>query len=313
MSFSSEVKDELLKKMPDARHCQLAELSAYLRFLSSADGGAGGDALSFYTENEGIAQKLFTLMQKTFKIDLIVSRRSFRSQGHGSRYKLSVPKKEQADMVYRALTRSTVVTMDCCRRAFLRGAFLSAGSISAPEKYYHLEIVCPNSITAEFVRDTMQSFALDAKIVLRKKDFVVYIKEGEQIVTMLGEMGATSSFLTLENIRVLKEMRGNVNRIVNCETANLSKTVMSSVRQIEDIRYLKEHGGYGRLTDALKEMAEVRLQYPEASLVELGKQLAVPLGKSGVHHRLKKLSAIAESMREKNSQKLETVQREDYE
>ncbi|MEE3419512.1 MAG: DNA-binding protein WhiA [Lachnospiraceae bacterium] len=302
MSFSGEVKKELLTKMPDARHCMLAELSAYLRFLAPAEQNGEGQNLTFFTENKGIAEKLFTLVTKTFKIDLIVSRGSLRSQNHGSGYIMTCQDPEVSGEMRKALMRSTVVTMDCCRRSFLRGAFLAAGSISAPEKYYHLEIVCPTSETADFVRNTMRSFALDAKIVLRKKDYVVYIKEGEQILTMLGEMGATSSFLTLENIRVVRDMRGNVNRRVNCETANLSKTVMSSVRQIEDIQYLKEHGGYGRLPEALKEMAEVRLQYPDAPLSELGRHLSKPLGKSGVNHRLKKLSQVAEKERSVDSQ-----------
>ena len=146
----------------------------------------------------------------------------------------------------------------------------------------------------------MNVFELDAKIIMRKKYFVVYIKEGTQIVDMLNIMEAHISLMELENIRILKEMRNSINRRVNCETANISKTVSAAVKQIEDITYIRDTVGFSELTDGLREIAQIRLDYPEASLVELGKLLSTPVGKSGVNHRLRKLSMMAEELRTGN-------------
>lgn len=146
----------------------------------------------------------------------------------------------------------------------------------------------------------MQSFSMDAKIVLRKKYFVLYIKEGTQIVDFLNVIEAHIALMDFENVRILKEVRNSVNRQVNCETANINKTVTAAAKQIEDIQYLQEHMGFSQLADGLKEIAELRLEYPDSSLVELGKMLSKPIGKSGVNHRLRKISEFAEQLREKN-------------
>ncbi len=300
MSFSLKVKKELSEIEPKTRHCLLAELSAYVRLMRVENGEESGkkdSPLTFRSENALASQKFFTLLKKAFNISVVASREGSRISGRkGNRIEISEP--DQAQTLLKATTNDTVLKMMCCRQAFLRGAFLAAGSISAPEKYYHFEIVCPDHQTADLVQGAMMSFDLDAKIVLRKGDYVVYLKEGEQIVNALGEMGASRSFLNLENIRVVKEMRGDVNRRVNCETANLNKTIVSAVRQIEDIRYIKEHGGFARLKPALRDMAEVRLDNPDVPLKDLGQYLDPPIGKSGVNHRLKKLSEFAAELRE---------------
>ena len=177
---------------------------------------------------------------------------------------------------------AVVVQRQCCKRAFLRGAFLASGSISDPNRFYHLEIVCPDAPRAEQVQELLKSFGIDARIVLRKNHHVVYMKEGAQIVEMLGIMEANIALMNLENVRILKEMRGSVNRKVNCETANINKTVSAAIRQIEDIRYIEETTGFSSLPEPLEQMARLRLQYPEASLLELGKMLTPVVGKSGV-------------------------------
>jgi len=194
---------------------------------------------------------------------------------------------------------AVVVQRQCCKRAFLRGAFLASGSISDPNRFYHLEIVCPDAPRAEQVQELLKSFGIDARIVLRKNHHVVYMKEGAQIVEMLGIMEANIALMNLENVRILKEMRGSVNRKVNCETANINKTVSAAIRQIEDIRYIEETTGFSSLPEPLEQMARLRLQYPEASLLELGKMLTPVVGKSGVNHRLRKLKEIAEDLRRK--------------
>ena len=163
---------------------------------------------------------------------------------------------------------------------------------------YHLEIVCVTRGRAEQIKNMIDSFGLEAKIVIRKKTYVVYLKEGSQIVDLLNVMEAPVALMELENIRILKEMRNSVNRKVNCETANINKTVSAAVKQVEDIAYIRDTIGLHKLAEGLEEIATLRLQYPEATLKELGELLSEPVGKSGVNHRLRKLSAIAQDLRE---------------
>ena len=199
---------------------------------------------------------------------------------------------------------SLVTQQSCCKRAFIRGAFLASGSISDPEKGYHFEIVCPDRQKAEQLQELIRSFQIDAKIVLRKKSYVVYVKEGAQIVDILAVMEANVALMNLENIRILKEMRNSVNRKVNCETANINKTVSAAVKQIEDIKLIESRMGFQSLTEGLAETAELRLQYPEATLKELGMMLNPQVGKSGVNHRLRKLSEIADELRNNKEEQL---------
>ena len=195
-------------------------------------------------------------------------------------------------------TENALLTQQsCCKRAFIRGAFLASGSISDPEKGYHFEIVTQDERKATHLQEIICRFQIDAKIVLRKKSYVVYVKEGAQIVDMLAIMEANVALMNLENIRILKEMRNSVNRKVNCETANINKTVNAAVKQIEDIRLIEQKKGFHNLNEGLAEIAELRLQYPEATLKELGMMLNPQVGKSGVNHRLRKLSEIADELR----------------
>ncbi len=186
---------------------------------------------------------------------------------------------------------------DCCKKAYIRGAFLAVGSISDPEKAYHLEITIHDRFLAEELKELVNGFGLNSKIILRKSSHIVYIKEGEDIVDFLNIIKAHSALLELENIRILKDMRNNVNRAVNCETANLQKTVDASIRQVENIKYIIENAGIESLPEPLREIAEKRLLHSEASLKELGEMIIPALGKSGVNHRLRKLDKIADEIR----------------
>lgn len=183
------------------------------------------------------------------------------------------------------------------KKTLLTEAFLSSGSLSDPEKSYHFEIVCREIGKAQELIEIMREFELDAKLVERKAHYVVYLKEGEQIADMLRIMGAYRSCMDFENVRIVKEMRNSVNRQVNCETANIHKTVGAAVRQIEDIRLIEERQGLSELPKSLREMAEIRLQHPDAPLLELGNYFSPPIGKSGVNHRLRKITEIAEKLR----------------
>ena len=275
MSFSGNIKEELSAHYAKARHCRLAELSAVVHmcggFLKSADGTC---ILGVHTENIAVARKCFTLIEKTFNIrtDIAVRRNTGRDS---SSYFIRAVGNELL-----AVKHASVQAV-CCKRSYIRGAFLAAGSMSDPSKSYHFEIVCSEEEEAIHLRDVINSFDMDAKIVPRKKTFVVYLKEGSQIVDILNVMEAHIGLMELENVRILKEMRNSVNRKVNCE-----------------ISYIKETVGFDKLPEGLKDVALTRLEYPEATLKELGSLLREPLGKSGVNHRLRKLSEIADKLRE---------------
>ena len=197
-----------------------------------------------------------------------------------------------------SVSSNILIQKECCKRAFIRGAFLASGSISDPEKFYHFEIVCTTEDKAVQLKNIIQYFNIDAKIVERKKHFVVYIKEGAGIVDILNVMEAHVALMDLENVRILKEMRNSVNRKVNCETANLKKTVSAAVKLIEDIKFIRDKVGLSVLSDNLEEMARLRLDNPDASLKELGEMLTPAVGKSGVNHRLRKICEIADDLRE---------------
>ena len=284
MSFSGSVKEELLGHISKSRHCQLAELAAFLNFSGRVIHGKERDFLSFESENEELVRKYFTLAKKTYNIKTSISDVEEREiTGNLFHEDLSV--------------KNSYLQNACCKRAFIRGAFLTSGSMSDPEKAYHFEIVCNREDRAEQLRDIMNSFGMEAKIVSRKRSYVVYLKEGEQIVDILNIMEAPVALMNLENIRILKEMRNSVNRQVNCETANIHKTVSAAVKQIEDIEYLREKVGLEHLSLPLREMAYVRLEHPDAPLKELGTYLVPAVGKSGVNHRLRKLGIMAEDLR----------------
>ena len=314
MTFSSEVKDELIRVTPDVRHCKLAEILAIVYFIGTVSLAETNEmSLRITTEHSGLARKYFTLVKKTFNIntDVVISNSALIKHKHlysvsiiddtGARGVLKAVKlfknQEPVDGLY--LGSNSVLINSCCKKAFLRGAFLSAGSITDPEKSYHLEIVCNAMEDALFMKELMGDLSLYPKIITRKKSYVVYVKDSEQISLALGLMEATTSLMKFENIRILKGMRNDVNRKVNCEAANINKTVLASLSQLEDIRLIKDKMGLDKLTSNLEAVANARLKAPLASLDELGKMIEPQLTKSGVNHRLRKLSSIADKLREK--------------
>ena len=318
MSFSGMVKEELSRQIGTARHCRIAELAALIGFCGRLEHFPQGEKLKLQTENETVARKCFTLLQKTFNIEKEIS---VRENSHLKRvkvYVLEISDPEEIREILQAtkliadskfcdtliLQDMLVVQQSCCKRAYIRGAFLASGSISDPEKGYHFEIVYPDERKAQQLQTIIRSFSVDAKIVQRKKSYVVYVKEGAQIVDMLAVMEANVALMDLENIRILKEMRNSVNRKVNCETANINKTVTAAVKQMEDIKLIQQVMGFEQLSDGLAQIAELRMQYPEATLKELGMMLSPQVGKSGVNHRLRKLSALADELREKQGGEL---------
>ncbi|MBP3325853.1 MAG: DNA-binding protein WhiA [Coprococcus sp.] len=317
MSFSAEVKKELAKNMSGARHCQIAELAAMISMVADIQYKDNIPVrLKIATERSVIARNISGLIRKLFHY---LPEVSVRRTGSNSRlYRMMVT---DAAMVQKMLDTlkligqddigmgvsevscqdmkisGLITQQDCCRRAFLKGAFMTSGSISDPNKGYHLEIVCNNDIRALFIKKLIREFDIEGRIVRRKRYRVVYVKDGAMIVDMLNIMGAHISLMNMENVRILKDISNNINRRVNCEAANLNKTVSAAVKQIQDINYIIETKGIKYLPENLRSLAEVRLEAEDASLKELGEMMNPPLGKSGVNHRLRKISEIADELR----------------
>ncbi len=317
MSFSSDVKEELADIISPARHCRIAELAAIFALAGRArSAGVGGAArVTMRTENFALAKKAYALLKGTFGARVDVMAKSHKSGAAATDFFLAVAGGWDSERILKALkivdddgnfaadiskVDYKIIQSGCCRRAFLRGVFMAAGSVTDPKKAYHLEIAVPSRGLAAQVKEIISSFMIDAKIVVRKKYYVTYIKEGEQIVDFLNVIGAHLALMDFENVRIVKEVRNSVNRRVNCETANIGKTVDASARQIEDIKYIQRNMGFSKLSDGLREIAMLRLEHPESSLQELGGMLDRPIGKSGVNHRLRKLSSMADEMRNKS-------------
>ena len=313
MSFSSNVKSELTHQFGEGRHCQIAEIAAFLNMCGYWEKKDQDFCVKIQTENAAVARKCFTLLKKTFNIDIgILVRRN--SQFKKSRaYFLYIKNSDDAlkilsatgtlfveddKKIYVKSINPMIVSCTCCKRAYIRGAFLSSGSVTNPEKTYHLEFVNTNLQYAEELKNLISFFDIETKIVKRKEHYVLYVKEGELIVNLLNVMGAHVALMDFENVRILKDMRNNLNRIVNCETANLGKIVAASVKQVEDINYIMKNSDFSELPENLIEVAKLRVEYPDASLKELGQMMKPPVGKSGVNHRLKKLGILADTLRE---------------
>lgn len=296
MSFSGDVKSELYNVISKARHCQIAELSAIISFGCKIDYRDNDTILMPEQDNDKLNKKYFTLINKTLNFNEWESISNENALEVLRTVKILDDKPTpdvKLDYINGLITQQT-----CCKRAFIRGAFLSSGTISDPNKAYHFEIIAKTLRQAEELRDILAFFQVKAKIVSRKNHFVVYLKEGSHIVDILNVMGAHKSLMDLENVRIVKEMRASVNRKVNCETANISKMINASVKQIDDIEYIEKKIGLSNLPKTLGEMATVRLEHPDTPLKELGEYLSTPIGKSGVNHRLRRISEIADKLRD---------------
>ncbi len=319
MTFSSIAKNEISKIILESKCCQMAELSALMKMTGTMQiQGSRNIGIKLSTENASIARRLFTLLKGNFDVNTKVIVRKNKQLKKNNNYMLYIDHDLGSENILKAVgilsqnddkirinykLPSQLLRKNCCKKTYLRGAFLGSGSVSDPEKAYHLELVTSSETYAEDLKKLINSYQLNAKVVDRKGNYVVYLKEGEQIVDFLNIIGAHNALLNFENVRIYKEMRNNVNRIVNCETANLSKTVNASMRQNENINYIISKIGMDKIPVSLTEIAELRLKYPDASLKELGEMFNPPIGKSGVNHRLRKLDELAASLKAKHGEK----------
>lgn len=303
MSFSGNIKEELSREQAPTAEARRKELYAILHFQSAFSDNPDEDGMIIRTDQVLLAKKIVLLMKDVMGQRTELQIRTSDGRQKNRQYRIRLPEAvggllqtEVAEAVTTWRTDGGFPDTDSCR-AWLRGAFLTIGSMSDPEKSYHLEWICRRQEDADGLVRLISAFDIAARITGRKGRFVVYLKDSTDIVDMLNIMGAHKSLMEMENVRILKEMRNSVNRQFNCDTANIKKIVRASGKQVEDIRCIAERMGLEKLSPALRQMAEVRLEYPDVSLQELGEYLDPPVGKSGVNHRLRKLSAIAEDLR----------------
>ncbi len=311
MSFAAEVKKELCERGGSYSHLCLAELAALFLLGSRMETGEDGQRnLRFSSDNPLISKKCFTFLKKSFNMSLRVSERE-QQEGRRTEFSVIVEGNDSVRTVLHALglERSDggelpyyvwnprTLRNQSCKRAWIRGLFLMGGRISDPAKSYHFEITLPDSQTADCLMQCIGEFTREPKLLKRKQQWVVYVKDGAQIADLLTIMEAHVSLMKYENERIVREVRGSVNRRVNCEVSNLNKTLAAARKQVEDITWIQERMGLERLPENLQEVARLRLEHTEASLQELGELLHPPLGRSGVNHRLQKLCEIAEGLR----------------
>lgn len=308
MSFSSEIKDEIIRLNDEKRCCRKAEIAGILRTGLMLKKYRESSSLIFITEHASLSRYIFTNIKSQIKAGPnIFGEKTTRFKKHVV-YRLNFNKMLNMDDLNlflqsigvqvnlnegRIVYNNYEISERCCMRAYIRGGFLAVGSITSPEKAYHLELSFTDKNIALEYMEFMKEFDLKPKHLSRKGYEIVYLKEGQDIVDFLNVIGAHQGLMEMENIRILKDMRNQVNRIVNCETANLGKIVNASLKQVDFIKHLDNTTGIENLPAGLKEIARLRLEFPEASLTELGNMLTPPLGKSGVNHRLRKLEKIA--------------------
>jgi len=307
-SFSSETKNELARIMPEGRCCQVAELSALLRLNGRLEMSGSRKILCITTDSASIARKSFKLFKALFDFPITVimeTRRRFNTnryyqvRAHLDQQHLTILKSlgiisDENRMVYGVAPR--IIRSRCCKRAYVRGTFLARGSVNQPGGSYHLEMVFPTFELARSVQKLGESLGVKLRLTERKQSVLLYLKDSEQIADLMRQMGASYALLEFENVRIYKSMKNKVNRQVNCETANLEKTLDASLRQVEVIRRLIDKLTVEGLPDQLRELAVLRLDYPDSSLKELGEMLSPPLSKSGVAYRMRKLEQLSEGL-----------------
>ncbi|MCM3758740.1 DNA-binding protein WhiA [Sporosarcina aquimarina] len=308
MSFASETKKELTQIESDDC-CTKAEVAAFIRMNGVLSFSNKTISLDVQTENAAIARRLYSNLKKLykFKVELLVRRKMRLKKNNvyicrireGARQLL-----DDLDILTNTFQSNqsispSIIPNDCCKRAYLRGAFLAGGSVNNPEtSSYHLEVFSMYAEHSDALVDLMNDYQLNAKSIERKKGFVAYLKEAEKIADFLSIIGAHVALMRFEDIRIVRDMRNSVNRLVNCETANLNKTISAAQRQVENIKLIQSTIGLDQLPERLQEIAHLRVEYQDITLKELGEMVSGgPVSKSGVNHRLRKIDEIAEKVR----------------
>lgn len=283
MSYSSDVKEEL-SNFNTWKNSKLLE-AEFLGYILTGNTTKDGKSIEFVTENEFNIERFFKIL---FNLSI-----EYEPETKG---KCFVARLNGNDVIKRFSKFQSNID-DETKKNIIRGAFLGAGSVTNPEKAYHLEIGFGDEKNAYYITNLCKDYGIVFKILKNKEKYMAYLKDADQISSFLACIGAGKSVLKLEDIRVFKDMKNSVNRMVNCETANLNKTVDAAILQIEDINFIKQKGKFEDLELDLREVADLRVEHPEASLREIGQMLEEPIGKSGVNHRMKKIHALAEELK----------------
>ncbi|MCI2252929.1 DNA-binding protein WhiA [Domibacillus sp. PGB-M46] len=308
MSFASETKKELTT-IETSGCCAKAELSALIRMNGSLSFSNRQLVVNIQTENAAIARRIYVLIKRNYDaaVELLVRKKMRLKKNNVYIVRL----KENAQVILDDLgiiedgfsfihhIASRITEKNCCQRTYLRGAFLAGGSVNNPEtSSYHLEIFSLYQEHNEALCTLMNEFSLNAKTLERKKGFITYLKEAEKISDFFSIVGAHSALMRFEDVRIVRDMRNSVNRLVNCETANLNKTIGAALRQVENIKFIDQTVGLGILPDRLREIAELRVLHQDVTLKELGEMVSgAAISKSGINHRLRKIDEIADKIR----------------
>ncbi|MFD2444672.1 DNA-binding protein WhiA [Bacillus sp. CGMCC 1.16607] len=308
MSFASETKKELTN-LELKECCGKSELSALIRMNGSLSFSNRKLIVDVQTENAAIARRIYTLIKRNYqvRVELLVRKKMKLKKNNVYIVRLAEQAKEILEdlkilgegFTFTHDIAEELVRKKCCRRSYLRGAFLAGGSVNNPEtSSYHLEVFSLYKEHNDSLCELMNTFDLNSKTLERKKGFITYLKEAEKITEFLNIIGAHNALMHFEDIRIVRDMRNSVNRLVNCETANLNKTIGASIRQVENIRFIEKTAGLHILPEKLREIAELRVQYQDITLKELGEMVSGgSISKSGINHRLRKIDEIADKLR----------------
>lgn len=308
MSFASDMKNELTRVDVDTC-CQKSELSALIKMNGALSFFNGEWVISVQTENAAIARRIFSLIKNLYGVDIELLVRKKMKLKKNNVYISRVKKDAHKMLSDLNIIKGGMITndindeikkKDCCIRSYLRGAFLAGGSVNNPEtSAYHLEIASLYEDHARVLTELMNGYELNAKYIERRRGgYITYLKGAEKIAEFLSLIGGYQALLKFEDVRIVRDMRNSVNRLVNCETANLNKTVSAAMRQVENIQLIDDEIGIGELPERLQEIARLRIEHQDVSLKELGEMLSTgAISKSGVNHRLRKLDTIAEKIK----------------
>lgn len=296
MSFSGDIKEEL-SKINNLANKELVK-AEFIGYLMSNNISLTKNKIKYSTENQYNINR-FNKILNNLGIDYNIefTRKVYIISFNKNCFEGLDYVENGIEIDQKVIEKLCIKNKDAFYKAIVRGAFLGGGSLNNPNNKYHMEILFSTQENAKLIMNILKEFGINSKILARKHSFSIYIKEAEEISKLLALLGANKAVLNFEEIRVVRDTRNNVNRLVNCETANLNKTINAAVTQIEAIRYIKKKRRFDELPDSLKEIAEVRLNNPDASLVEMGAMLESPIGKSGVNHRLKKICEIAKELK----------------
>ena len=314
MAYTADVKSELMQSPLQKDCCVVAELTALLLLSGSISlCGLGKYRLTFGSENAAVVRYCFTQLKRAFALAPEIRAVRSNQRGEHIRYQLQMEGEEAAGLLgrlglldpkqllgIRMRPGRAILSRECCRKAYLRGAFLTCGWISQPEKAYHFEFAAPDEEQAKTLQELIARWDVQAKISPRKSQQIVYVKKSEDVETLLGVLGASSALLTFENVRIMKSLRNDLNRQMICDDFNTDKTVRAAAQQLDDIAVIEKYLGLGKLPASLRQVAEARVNSPDATLSQLGELMDPPAAKSAVNKRIRRLGELAQKIRDEH-------------